>query len=98
MNAQKMPPISPRRRELVLKVCDGDPNALPYLWHLDQFHRCDEILEWCIGSRLTGKEFTQWVKGPFRGSALAAGNAVLKRLEKVSGPRHLITGRDLIVQ
>jgi len=74
--------MTPQRRDLMLQVMNGEPQALHYLHHLNFYTRCDDILSWLIKSRLTGKEFIQWSRFSFRDSMLNMSKHILSRIEK----------------
>lgn len=89
--------MTEERRTMMLMVAQDHPAAPPYLWHLNRFRRCDQILSWLIRNELTGMKFIQWVRNDHGGSILNAGAAVLQKLDRESGPRKIIGGKDYLL-
>lgn len=87
--------MNPRRRELLMKVMDGNPNCLPILYHLDQYLRCDQMLSWLIQNRFMGDEFLFWFKWECDSSLLSMGKFLLARIEK-NEKTQILYGRDLV--
>lgn len=89
--------MNEERRRLMLEVNQGHPAGPPYLYHLDRFKRCDEILRWLIRNKITGERFIGWVRGEYEGSILRAGAAALQAIDRESGPRKIIGGKDYLL-
>ncbi len=49
--------ISPYRKELILKVADGDYRVMPFVHQLEYTYKREEIYRWLIRHRITGAEF-----------------------------------------
>lgn len=82
---------------MMLLVAEEHPAAPPYLWHLDRFRRCDQILRWLLQNKLTGMRFIQWVRNDHEGSILQAGGYVLQKLDNERGLRKVIGGVDYLL-
>lgn len=89
--------MTEERRTMMLLIAEHHPAAPPYLYHLDRFRRCDEILRWLLKNKLTGMRFVQWVRNDHAGSILKAGADVLRRLDREAGPRAIIGGKDYLL-
>lgn len=87
--------MSPQRRDLMFRVMDGDPRVSHYLYHLDQFHKCDLMLNWLIQNRLTGREFLNWARFHFGASILDMCRFILGHLEKNREYRPILLGKDM---
>lgn len=86
--------MTDRRRDLLLRVMDGDYAALPFLHHFDShFVRCDEILEWLIKNRLTGREFVAWTRMWKGTTPFSLGRFILSRVQK-DQEQKIIHGKD----
>lgn len=82
------------RRMLMLIIIDDHPSIPAMLYHIDRFHRCDEICRWLINNHLIGKKFIDWVRFEHKNSILSAGAFVLSKLEKAPAPRPVIGIKD----
>ena len=85
--------MSPIRREKMLAILDDSPELPTILWHFDKLTRCDEVLDWCLRNKVTGKKLVAFYqeKGC---SILALACDILRRInaETVSGK--IIAGKD----
>lgn len=88
--------MSPRRRELILKVCDGDSRVLPALHMCTQFYRCDEMVEWLLKHKITGHNLWDWIKESHGGSYFSMAKFVLTRVKREAVLQPVIAGRDFI--
>jgi DNA-binding CsgD family transcriptional regulator len=86
--------MSPKERELHLRVADGNPDALPFLYTFHSFVRCQEILSWLIEHRITGERFLEWIIKEHDKRVLSAGAFVLSKLEKEKTLKPVLAGRD----
>lgn len=64
------PSLSPKRRELIVRVMNDEPRVLPLIFHIQMMRRCDEALQWMIDNHLTGTTFHSWFKEVQEGSPL----------------------------
>lgn len=92
--AMKM--LSPKRRELMLRVADGDQRSFVYLFHLNSMRRCEDILEWLIHHRYTGRSFVDYVAVAHEGSVLSMARTVVMWLEKNEELRPILIGQDFV--
>jgi hypothetical protein len=88
--------MTPRRRDLMLRVMDGVPGLAPVLWHIDHMYRCDEVLNWLSRHGYTGKKLEAWIRESNEGSILRTMSAVLKELDGEKEQRGVFAGRDFI--
>lgn len=88
--------MSPRRRELIFKCIDGDSRLLPAMHMCTQFYRCDDIIEWLISNRFTGKNLWDWIKSEHGGSYFGMAKFVLTKLKREQELQPVIAGRDFI--
>lgn len=66
----------------MFQVMEDLAMILPILYHLDQYHRCDEMLLWLIKNNLTGQKFLDWFKFECHSSFLSMSKNILSRVEK----------------
>ncbi len=52
-----MQEITEHRRNLILALADGCGDAFPFIHSLEKAKRRDEIYQWFINQRITGKNF-----------------------------------------
>lgn len=75
--------MTPRRRELMLKVVDDHPAVPAWLYQL-QLHvkETDKVLAWLIQERLTGQRFINWLKDVHGCSILTASSHILNEIRR----------------
>lgn len=88
--------LTPFRRELMLRVTEGDPSLGPIMYHYTHFVRCDEILQWLIQHRITGRLFADWFHFDQKGSFLGSAEWVLQKIEKRKKKREIMVSRDWV--
>lgn len=64
--------MTPQLRELMLRVIDGDPRVLPYMFDLNQTRHVGRVLGMALARGLTGYRFIEWTKTPEGVSILSA--------------------------
>ena len=95
-------PMDHRRRDMMLRIIDdvstqNDFNLITtFLYHMDRLSRCEHILKWLILNRLTGKNFSEWVKIN-RFSPLSLSKYVLMKIRKDSELKPIFAGKDYLV-
>lgn len=52
-----MQEITEHRRNLILAVADGCPDAFPFIHSLEKAKRREEIYSWFLRQKITGKNF-----------------------------------------
>lgn len=92
--AMPKPEINMYRRQLMLKVVDNTAGIPPILFFWNQFRQCDEMLEWCVRNRLTGREFMMWHDSIDKRGMLAPVKVVLMHIEKQKTERAILVGPD----
>lgn len=85
-----------RRRQMMLKVMDGDMRIPPILFSWKDFARIDDVLEWCIRNRMTGKNLYTWLYGTFRNSILNPLHFIVAKIDKDPEYKPFIVGRDFL--
>lgn len=82
------PQMSERRRDLMLKVVDGNPQVALVMYqyyvleHYGTLRNLDGILTWLIESRLTGKQFLAWLWNVHGNSFVNSANQALEHIER----------------
>lgn len=91
---QIRPTMSPSRRARIHRVLADMPvpEGTAYIFELQDFVRCDDILDWFIRNELTGRKFLYFVRE--QGGPLNAGREVIRRLEGLAQVRPIFSGRD----
>ena len=64
--------MTPRLRDLMLRVIDGDPRVLPYMFDLYRTLHVTRVLQMALERGLTGYRFIEWTKTPEGVSILGA--------------------------
>lgn len=82
------------RRELLLRLHDGDDSVCPFLHFLDGMVHCDTIGLWFVANGYTGKKLSEFVRIEHAGSMLGAVKTAVRRIEKLRVERDLFSGRD----
>lgn len=90
--------MTENRRQMMLRICDNHPQIPIYLFHLNSYVKCDEMLQWLIQNRLTGAEFMKWTLFYHGKSMLGVGETILKWIEKEKGTRPILAGSDFILR
>jgi hypothetical protein len=91
-----MSQMSERRRQKFLRVIDNSPKSkmIHYMYMLDHFTRCDDILDWLISHHLTGDKFIEFVDREFDGKVLTMSSLVLKYLNREKETKPIYAGKD----
>lgn len=87
--------MSPKRKDLILMVWDGDDRTLRHLWMVNNLYRADEVLAYLIQNRLTGKRLVAFIEEDHKGSLLKAMCEVLRRINRDLEAKPLIVGKDI---
>lgn len=93
-----------QRRELMLRVIDGQAEAVPYVHFLDCAVHCDKFLRYLISARLTGLEFIALTKSyelqratkQRRPSPLEFVRFMTSKIEREKQGRDIFYKRDII--
>lgn len=67
---------------------------LHHTHQLYNFVRFEEMLDWLIKNRITGKRFLEFVDVENEGSMLRVGSVILTRVHRDREPRKILAGRD----
>lgn len=82
-------------RHKILTVVDGQSVLLPVMheWSV-HLRRCEEVLDWLIFNRLTGRNLVGFIHLNFPRSTLEPAKWVLMKIDRQSNPSPIIYGRD----
>lgn len=86
--------MTPYRRDRFLRVVDGCAPLVNIMAHWNKLHRCDEILEFCIRSHLTGKDLLAWMRAHYGQFIFAPAQEILRRIDRDAAPKTLLLDRD----
>lgn len=86
--------MTPKRREQILAIADGNPQTFPILHQLDHFVHADKMFDWLIKNRITGKTLVDLIANEFQHSWLTFGKWVIMRVNKDNEMKKVIAGRD----
>lgn len=92
-------PMTPKRRELLLRVVAGFPDfekITTRLFFLDDHfppHKLDQALTWLIAHRCIGSGFVQWFKEECKSSDLEMHRLLLSIVDNIASPA-IIAGRN----
>lgn len=86
--------MTPMLRELVFRVMDGHPQALPTLHFLSQFKRYPSMLRWLIAHQYTGSNFLGLLRVKFDNSQLTLAQYILQNLDRENEKKPVLVGLD----
>jgi len=86
--------LTPKTKELMHRVIDGDIEALPIMHQLTRYTHADNILSWLKMNNITGKTLVDWHKNDFKKSTLGMVNFICQRYNKSKEKFKTIYGRD----
>ena len=84
--------MSQLRREKILKVIDGDPRLIVTLAHWNNLNRADDVLDWLISNRLTGRNLWGWLTEKRPATILDPLKYIFSKIEKKE--RHAVFAHD----
>ncbi len=82
------------RRQMMLRIADGAPEATRPLYYLDRLTRCDEILCFMLTQRLTGRKFIDSLNHEHDGSILEFAKWAIMRIDRNLEKKPILFGRD----
>lgn len=80
-------------RYKMLTIIDGQNEAIPFVFQIDKFRRREEILDYLIRNRITGKKIIAYFQDEKR-SILNMIADVLRRIDKRKNKAKIIGGKD----
>lgn len=88
--------MTARRRALMFAVIADQqtPEMLHHMHFFDDLVRCDEVLDWCVKNKVTGRAFLYFVR-EYGGTPLPAAQEILRRIFREAKPRPLFAGTDI---
>lgn len=86
--------MTPQRRELILRVCDGNQNAFPIVHQLDGFVHAERMFKWMIRENMTGNNLVETYIHDFKCSWLTLGKWVIMMINKDTEMKKVIAGKD----
>ena len=90
--------MTPKRRELILKVADNDVRCFPILHKIDRFVHADKILEYFIRENIVGSVFfDEFYLKKFKLSWLSMGKWAVMKLKKEKHYSPILAGKDFRV-
>lgn len=87
--------LDPRVRDLCLVVVDGHLPVTQLLYWLSSLHRFDEVLEWLIRNKITGKKLVGYFENEHEASLIKFSAYVLRRVNRDLESKPLIVGKDI---
>jgi len=82
-------------RQLMLKIIDGQETVVRFCYFLSQFKRQDQMLQFLINARLTGRTLVDWLKVNFQNSFLEA-SAFILRYVKGDAEKQPVFLKDMV--
>lgn len=89
--------MSPKKRELILTIADGNPECFPILYHFDKFKFSEEIFKYLVREKIVGKKFVEIYQNEFRLSWLSMGKWIIMKIKKEREYRPIFAGKDYLV-
>lgn len=93
---RRLPGMSQRQRELVLRAADGHLDTLPILYNFLNYKRCDEIMSWLLQNRITGHNLIALVNREFGNQILSVVKYILMKIDRDRVMKPLFLGRDYL--
>ena len=90
--------MNDKRRELILRVADGENRNFPILHQIDNFVHSEKMFIWMIQNGITGKNLFELYTIEFMNSWLSLGKWVIMMINKDTQIRKVIAGKDFIVK
>jgi hypothetical protein len=90
----KLLQLTPLRRELMLRVMDGDKDLAPIMYSWNRRPRVEEVLCWLIANRYTGRTLLEFMQHSHGARIHGFFQWVLQQIEKSPTPPPIILGRD----
>lgn len=84
------------RRQMMLKIADGNMSTLPILYHADRLRRCDEVLQYLLKNKLTGNQLLSYFQEQ-NSSILNLLSDILRRVDKERQKQKILAGKDYLV-
>lgn len=91
-------PIAGKRREMMLRICEGRPDIAPPLYTIYQHVACDEIFQWLLDNKLTGEKFRLWLLNEYANSSLMMIAHVVKKITRDVKVRKQYAGKDFLAR
>lgn len=82
------------RRDLMLRIYDGEEQVLRVLYRMQGLTRLDEVLSWLVEARLTGKNLLAWMRIQHENSLLKTVSFILMRVNNDKAVQPLFIGKD----
>lgn len=89
--------MNDKRRELILRVVDGDFRNVDVMFNFDRFVHCEKMLEWLIKNKITGKTFFEMYLNDFKASWLNFGKWIVMKANNEKEYRPVMAGKDFLV-
>ena len=86
--------MSPFRREMMLRVVDGNPTLIPVMHQLTHYRDCDKFLKWLITNNITSKNLVEWLRDTFRNSTMSMVKFIIKKNNKDNETKPIILNKD----
>lgn len=86
----------PVRLEKMRRVADGRVELGPFLFHVSNLARVDEVLDYLLRSHLCGDELFAFMRFHCNGSILRTVAEVLRRIDHNVETSPIILGRDYL--
>ena len=90
---QKLIPMSAERREILLRLIDGQTNNVELAHRLTRYRDCNGICKWIIRHGYAGENLMPWLRGQFSSSLLAMVRWVIAKNNK-ENIKPILLGKD----
>jgi hypothetical protein len=88
--------LTPRQRELILRLSDGQMATLPILYHFINYRRCNDIFQWLLSNGFTGNNLIALVNREFGNQMLNVVKFILMKIDKDRVMKPLFLGKDYL--
>lgn len=84
------------RRNMIFRTVDGKQELFMIMAHWHKMRRCDEVLDWCIQNKITGKNLYDFINKLTAGGVLSSYQYICMRIDREKAPRPIIAGKDYL--
>jgi hypothetical protein len=88
--------MTPRQRDIIFKIADGNLETLPILYHFVNYKRGNEIFNWLLSNRFTGNQLIALVNQKFGNKLMDAAKFILMKVDKETEVKPIFLGKDFI--
>lgn len=86
--------MTEKRRDLIFQLTEGNLKLLPLMHELTQYERCDEVLAWLVGRKITGEDLWEYYTKIWSNRILSMTQFILMRIDRNKEIKPILYGVD----